>query len=168
MPVLSWGCLFDIMSVKALSEATEQDNVCIHGTCVSVSGRGLLILGASGAGKSALALQLMAMGAGLVADDRVDLNMVDDQVLAEAVPQIRGLIEARGIGLLRAEPQGATPLACVVDLDHHEPKRLPEHATLRVLRQTVPLLRGAGVPNLAASLIQLLKMGRVDPEWPNT
>jgi len=43
----------------------------IHASCVAVDGKGLLITGASGSGKSALALQLMAFGAHLIADDRV-------------------------------------------------------------------------------------------------
>ena len=46
----------------------------LHATCVAVDGRGLLILGPSGSGKSALALQLIALGAQLVADDRTRVS----------------------------------------------------------------------------------------------
>ncbi len=127
-----------------------------------------MIIGASGAGKSSLALQMMALGAQLVADDQVDLTGQANHVMAGAVPQISGLIEARGIGLLRAEAASPVRLAYVVDLDQSEPARLPEPEEILVLKQTVPLLHGAGVPNLAAGLIQLVKMGRVTPEWPNT
>ena len=42
----------------------------LHATTVALAGQGVLILGPSGSGKSGLALQLMAMGAELVADDR--------------------------------------------------------------------------------------------------
>ncbi len=156
------------MTITPLSEIADQGSACIHGTCVAVQEKGLLIIGASGTGKSSLALQMMALGAQLVADDRVELTGQADHVMAAGLPQIRGLIEARGIGLLRAEAARPVRLAFVVDMDQAEPARLPEPTEILVLKQTVPLLRGAGVPNLAAGLIQLVKMGRVAPEWPNT
>ncbi len=155
------------MGAIPLSDVADGTAACAHGTCVAVQGAGVLIIGASGVGKSALALRLMALGAQLVADDRVDLRAQGEHVMADAMPQVRGLIEARGIGLLRAEPAGAVPLAYVVDLDHPEPARLPEPAQVQVLGHMVPLLRAADVPNLAAALMQLVKMGRVAPEWPN-
>ncbi len=156
------------MSGPALSDVTDRDTAQIHASCVAVNGQGALIVGASGTGKSGLALQMMALGAGLVADDRVDLRMENDQVMAEAVSPISGLIEARGIGLLRATPSGPVRVSYVVDLDHSALARLPDPVTIKVLRQTVPLLEAAGVPNLAPALMQLLKMGRVDPEWPSS
>ncbi|WP_170400841.1 HPr kinase/phosphorylase [Ruegeria arenilitoris] len=155
------------MSGQTLLNIQHQDTAILHATCVAVEGRGVLILGRSGAGKSTLALQMLTLGADLVSDDRVELRMVGENAMADAAPNLRGLIEARGIGLLRAQAAGATPVSYVVDLDQTEPARLPEPTEIVVLRQTVPLLRAAGVPNLAAALMQLLKMGRVDPEWPS-
>ncbi len=164
---MSWGCLFKLMSGRTLSDIENQDTAIIHASCVATAGRAALIVGCSGAGKSALALQMMALGAVLVGDDRVALQMVDDTVVADAAPNIRGLIEARGIGLLHAAPAGPIPVRFVVDLDQEEQTRLPDPRTTLVLRQTVPLLPAAGVPNLPAALMQLMKMGRVDPEWPS-
>ncbi|WP_298849609.1 serine kinase [uncultured Ruegeria sp.] len=155
------------MQAVLLSDARKKDNACVHASCVSVAGCGVLIIGASGSGKSGLALQMMAFGAQLVADDRVQLEMRQQQVFADAAPQIGGLIEARYVGLIKAEVSGPVPLGYVVDLSQNETKRLPEQTTISVLRQTVPLLRGAGVPNLAAALMQLSRDGRVTPEWPN-
>ncbi|GAA6162167.1 HPr kinase/phosphatase C-terminal domain-containing protein [Ruegeria sp. HU-ET01832] len=155
------------MPDTTLSAVENLDSAVVHATCVAVDGRGILIIGASGSGKSALGLQMMAAGAGLVADDRVSLRMKSGAVLADAAPNISGIIEARGIGLLQAVPVGPVPLRYVVDLDTPEHARLPEHATVLALRQTVPLLRAAAAPNLSAALMQLLKMGRVGPEWPN-
>ncbi|WP_420586279.1 HPr kinase/phosphorylase [Ruegeria sp.] len=152
---------------SALANIQDQDKAILHASCVCVAGCGLLIVGKSGAGKSGLALQMMALGAGLVADDRVALCMVEGRAQADAAPNIAGLIEARGIGLLKAMAAGPSPITYVVDLDQTEPARLPEPLTTVVLRQTVPLLRGGGVPNLAAALMQLLKSGRVDTEWPS-
>ena len=48
-------------------------SVNIHASCVAFGGKGVLLLGASGAGKSSLALRLVDDGARLVADDRCDL-----------------------------------------------------------------------------------------------
>ncbi|WP_170333848.1 HPr kinase/phosphorylase [Ruegeria arenilitoris] len=155
------------MGTDNLSDLANRDTACVHATCVAVEGRAVLILGDSGAGKSGLALELMALGADLVADDRVDLRMQRDQLIADAIPSIRGLIEARGIGLLRVKPCGPAPVHYVVDLGQIEERRLPDPQMIKVLRQTVPLLRGDGVPNLAVALIQFMKMGRVDPQWPS-
>lgn len=151
-----------------LSGTEDQDNARVHATCVAVAQAGLLIIGPSGSGKSGLALQMMALGARLVADDQVDLRMQDGVVMAETVAAIGCLIEARGIGLLRAGSTGPVAVHYVIDLGQPEPDRLPDHKTIPVLRQTVPLLHGAGVPNLAAALVQLLKEGRIDPQWSNT
>ncbi|MDX1744267.1 MAG: HPr kinase/phosphatase C-terminal domain-containing protein [Ruegeria sp.] len=156
------------MSGQSLLDIRHQNTAIVHATCVAVEGRGALVVGTSGSGKSALALQMMAHGAVLVADDRVSLTMVDGTVIADAVPTLRGVIEARGVGLLRANAAGATPVCYVVDLDQTEPARLPDPVTTVVLRQTVPLLRTGGIPNLSATLMQLLKMGRLDPQWPST
>ncbi|MES0864491.1 serine kinase [Ruegeria sp. SCPT10] len=155
------------MTIPSLNDAVDRDSARVHASCVVVADRGLLILGASGAGKSSLALQMMALGAHLVADDRVDLEMAQDCIMASPVPEISGLIEARGIGLLRAQNAPSVVVHFVLDLDQEETARLPDPITIPLLRHTVPLLRGAAVPNLAPTLVQLLRFGRVDPEWPN-
>ena len=155
------------MGVGDLPQDPVAGRVVVHGSCVAVGGHGALILGRSGAGKSALALQMMAHGARLVGDDRIALWVDGPDVMADGVDPIRGLIEARGIGLLRAEVAKATPVRWLVDLDRPEPERLPEPKRFRLLGQSLPLLRAADTPNLAAALMQLMKMGRVDPQWPS-
>ncbi len=156
------------MCSQTLSDIANKDGACIHATCVAVRGRGLLIVGVSGSGKSSLALRMMALGADLVADDRVDLRRDEGAVIAAAPKRIAGLIEARGVGLLRAAPCGPVALGYVIDMDQTQTTRLPEPVTLQLLGHYVPLLFGASVPNLAEALMQLLKMGRVDPEWTST
>ncbi|CUH49520.1 HPr kinase/phosphorylase [Ruegeria atlantica] len=155
------------MSAPSIYDLEKQDSAILHASCVAVGGRGLLIVGASGAGKSELVLQMMALGAELVGDDRVALRNNGGEVTADAAQNIRGVIEARGIGLLRAPPVGPVGLRYVVDMDQREEVRLPDPISIRALGQTVPLLRGRGVPNLASALMQLMKMGRVNPEWPS-
>ena len=115
--------------------------------------------GRSSSGKSALALEMMAFGADLVADDQVILSRESDRVIATCPPALSGLIEARGLGLLRAMPTGPAPLCCVVDLDAVITDRLPPRHHVTLLGCALPLLhRPAGV-NLAPALLQFLRWG---------
>ena len=105
-----------------------------HATAIAIGPSGLLIMGTSGSGKSSLALRMIALGATLVADDRVQITRPDDgPPLARAPAPLAGLIEARGLGLLRVGHQASVRLAAAVDLDRAETARLPERRTLDVL-----------------------------------
>jgi HPr kinase/phosphorylase len=97
--------------------------VLVHGTCVALKGRGVLLLGDSGAGKSDLALRLIHDGARLVADDRVVLTMKQGKLIASAPTSIAGLIEVRGLGIVKL-PARPAPLALAVQLGREGP-RLP-------------------------------------------
>ncbi len=132
----------------------------IHASAVALNGRGLLILGPSGSGKSTLALQMMAVGATLVADDRTDLTRDGARVIASCPPQIAGRVEARGVGILTAVPQGPVPIALVVDLGRVEEDRLPQSRSHDVLGIALPLVLGPYRPHLYAALRQLLSGGR--------
>lgn len=143
----------------AADKSANPVEATLHGSCVAVAGRGLLILGASGSGKSGLALALMAIGAGLVADDRVILTRTAQTVIASVPDPIAGLIEARGIGLLHARPLGPTPVVCVVDLDQTETDRMPPPRKTDLLGQSVPLKLKVDTPHFHAMLMQYLKQG---------
>lgn len=131
-----------------------------HASCVAVGERGLLILGPSGVGKSALALKLMALGAQLVADDQVLLRRDEADVVARCPPQIRGLIEARGMGLLRATARDAVPVALVVDLGRQEDHRLPPRHHIAVLGVTLDLVLAVQADHFPYALLQYLRDGR--------
>jgi HPr kinase/phosphorylase len=108
-------------------------DVRIHGTCVARDGAGVLIVGPSGAGKSDLALRLLGRGFGLVADDQVDIGQVDigDRV-ARAPEALAGLLEVRGLGIVRLPYLARVNLKVVVDLTEWS-ERLPRpeiHDTL--------------------------------------
>lgn len=132
----------------------------MHATSVSLNGRALLITGASGSGKSALALQMMALGAGLIADDRTDLSLRGGAVWAACPASIAGRIEARGIGLLRADPAQPAPVAALVDLDRTEPDRLPPWRRTDVLGLDLPLILKVDCPSFPAALCRYLSHGR--------
>lgn len=134
----------------------------IHGTTIAIGGRGLLILGPSGSGKSTLALQLLAVGAELVADDRTDLVRDGVAVIAGCPPALVGRIEARGIGLLNVVTHPPVVLTLVVDLGRSEDARLPPFRMHDVLGVGFPLVLGPYRPHLYAALRHYLLFGRRD------
>ena len=135
----------------------------LHATAVAIEGRALLILGPSGAGKSALALDMIALGAGLIADDVIRLITKGDDVIAASVRPGAGLIEARGIGLLRAPVCGPAVVWLVIDLGGQETARLPEPRIWRHGGAAVPLLYRPEALRPAAIKLALLTGGPVDP-----
>ncbi|NIZ15294.1 HPr kinase/phosphorylase [Phaeobacter sp. HF9A] len=135
-----------------------------HASCVALNERGVLILGPSGSGKSALALELMARGAQLVADDRTEIWREQDQLWARAPEAIAGLIEARGVGLLRAKAVAQVQLHVIVDLAQLETERLPRHVTQQILGLSLPRLNRVEAGFFPAALIQYLKGGALDPD----
>lgn len=84
----------------------------IHASCASRDGAGVLLLGASGSGKSDLLLRLLDLGFDLVADDRVDI----DAGVARAPAALRGLLEVRGLGIVRLAHRETAPLVLAVQL----------------------------------------------------
>lgn len=88
----------------------------VHGTVVALRGRGVLLRGQPGAGKSDLALRLIDRGARLVADDRVELAVRRGRVLAWAPPALAGLMEVRGVGIVPVPRRKSVEIVLVVDL----------------------------------------------------
>ncbi|QXT39697.1 HPr kinase/phosphorylase [Gymnodinialimonas ceratoperidinii] len=145
--------------LAARASSQDGERLYFHASAVSVEGKGALILGPSGSGKSSLALALMSLGARLIADDGVWVEAARLQ-RPEAAPT---LIEARGIGLLHAGPLcQSAPLALVVDLSRPEPARLPERRWGTIHGRKVELILAAGRTTLAPALCQLLRYGRAD------
>ena len=74
----------------------------LHGVLVEVYGLGILLLGASGVGKSETALELVERGHRLVADDIVEVRCVHGNTLIGAGPNalISHHMEIRGIGII--------------------------------------------------------------------
>jgi HPr kinase/phosphorylase len=97
----------------------------VHATTVDIAGLGVLILGAPGAGKSDLALRLIADGALLVADDQTDVDLRGEEVWATAPVKIAGLIEGRGVGIVPVAIKRATRVVLAVELVAL-PERMPE------------------------------------------
>lgn len=146
-------------------EAMSRDGeTClVHATAVAIAGRAALILGPSGAGKSGLALRLIAGGAALVSDDQVRLTRRGVGLVARAPAPISGMIEARGVGLLRVPVEAEAPVALAVDLSRASAARMPHRETITHLGVEIDLISGRDLPDIDAVLIILLKDGCVIP-----
>lgn len=118
---------------------SDGDATLIHATCVCLGRRGLLLRGPSGSGKSDLALRLIEAGAMLVADDQVALSVAEGRLWASVPGPIAGLMEVRGLGLVRQPYLRRAPVALVVDLvPAGEVERLPEPAQVEVAGVRLP------------------------------
>ena len=121
----------------------------VHATCVAIGGRGVLLFGHSGSGKSDLALRLIDRGARLVSDDYTIVTAKDGRLLGSAPATIAGKIEVRGVGLVEMEHERDVPICLAIDLDR-VPDRLPEEGeTMTVAGEELPLIGLAGHENAA-------------------
>ena len=130
----------------------------LHASAVSVNAQGLLIIGKSGSGKSSLALEMIALGATLVADDQVVLKRGDGGLLMSPPDALCGRIEARGLGILRTDHAPAWA-RLVVDMDHKETGRLPKKRETVIAGEHLPLVRRVESPAFASMLYVLLSGG---------
>ena len=118
----------------------------IHAGCVAIGGRGVLLAGRSGSGKSDLALRLIDRGARLVSDDYTELRRDGDRLVARAPDRIAGKIEARGVGILELDALPEAAVCLLVDLDA-VPERLPEGTAVRPLA-------GLDIPAVALAALE--------------
>lgn len=132
----------------------------LHATTVVIEDRGLLILGASGSGKSGLAVALIALGATLVSDDQTRVTASKGALWATPPETIVGRIEVRGIGILNAPNSTDTKLAACVDLDILETERMPPDRTRTVLGVPLPCVHRSETPYFPAALVHYLRYGK--------
>ena len=114
----------------------------IYATCVAINGNGILILGKSGAGKSDLALRLIEnKNAVLVSDDRVDVKVENQMLFASAPESIKGMLEVRGIGIIKQKYVQTAPVRLVINLadDIKKIDRMPEEKFYEIGGVKIPL-----------------------------
>ena len=118
----------------------------VHAGCVAIGGRGILIRGRSGSGKSDLALRLIDRGARLVSDDYTILDARGGRIRAAAPAPRAGKLEIRG--------------CLVADLDA-PPERLPEPKETLLLGMPVPAIAIAALEASAPLKLEqaLLRFG---------
>ena len=150
----------------------------IHASALVIGEKGVLIRGASGAGKSALALAMIEAARGaslfarLIGDDRVLLSRAGPHVVARPHPAIAGLIEKRGQGLASVKHEPGALLSCVIDLiaqgahGADVPPRMPDAQELRATIESVELPRlmlPAGLANVEAARRALSFIAQLAP-----
>ena len=77
-----------------------------------------------------------------------------------APEKTRGLIEARGVGILTAETEAAARVVLAADLDRTETDRLPPERTTDIIGCPVPLLHKVDSLHFAPAILLYLKGGR--------
>jgi hypothetical protein len=126
----------------------------LHASCVAIRGRGVLLTGASGAGKSDLALRLIDRGATLVGDDGVVIEARGGRLHARPGPNIEGQMEVRGLGIL-AFPWKEAPLVLAVALDQPVPRMPDEMLPFR-------LIEGLTLPAIALDPFEISAAVKVE------
>ena len=115
----------------------------IHATAVVISETGILIRGPAGAGKSALARAMITLArqtgafARLLGDDQIRISAHGGRLIGRPHPQIAGLMEVRGQGIIKKSHEPAAVLHCVIELvsgpaDCGDLPRLPEKSLMQV------------------------------------
>lgn len=136
----------------------------IHATAVVVDGKGLLITGKSGAGKTSLALTLIDMcrarqgRAFFIADDQVWLSTVNGRLVVEAPATISGLVELRGFGPASIANERRAIIDALVTLDDN-------NNAPRVHLQERELLQGVTLPKLTLPVVSLNGSARAILAW---
>lgn len=132
------------------------DTLLVHATAIAIEGDAILLRGPPGAGKSDLALRLIERGARLLADDQALLQRADNHVLVRAPAAIAGLLEVRGVGIVRVDSLDEAPLALVVDLmPSAQVERIPDNRFEVVLGLAIPLIALAPFEISAAAKLRL-------------
>ena len=117
----------------------------IHATLISVNGKGVLLKGESGCGKSDLALRFIkSENAKLVADDRVDIYALGNKVVGKAPSILKGKLEVRNIGIIEDLEiiDEADVFLCVELVKNRENlERLPQDEFEVILDKKIPKIK---------------------------
>lgn len=136
--------------------STNENSKLLHGTAIAIGDDAVLFRGASGSGKSDLALRCLntKLATGqtsnassqtptLIADDYVLISSQKGHVIVSAPETIRGQLEVRGLGLVRVPTVPSAELKLIVELCKPEDvPRLPSPwPTTNMLSIDIPTLR---------------------------
>ena len=114
----------------------------VHATLIDYNGKGILLTGKSGSGKSDVALRMiMDKGAKLVGDDRIILQRDGNAVLGKAPDILAKKLEVRNVGIVEIENTTEEVEICLcVELckDKTSLDRLPQNKYIDILGVDIP------------------------------
>ena len=116
----------------------------VHGTSVALEDKGVLLTGASGSGKSDLALRLIDSGATLISDDQTICERRNDEIFLFPQKKINGLIEVRGVGIIRVPYIEDVKLKMIVQLIDKQPERIPLKEEKKFLNLNIKFIKIIG------------------------
>ena len=131
-------------------------SLIMHATCVDINGSGVLIVGGSGSGKSSLAINLLALGSKLVADDRCELVKKNNRFSVSKPASLPNSIEIRGVGLVSVPMVVETSLDWVVNMDEAEKERMPDLRFTEIDGCKIPTVFGKNMDDLASRIYVLV------------
>jgi serine kinase of HPr protein (carbohydrate metabolism regulator) len=147
------------------------EKLLVHATAIAIATdggfRALLLRGRSGSGKSDLALRLIDAGAHLVTDDQSVLSRRGDAIIVSPPARISGLMEVRGIGIMRVEALAEAPVVLIADLVPPEQiDRMPERRREDLLGVSVPVIAVAPFEASAPAKLRLALRAFTRPGLP--
>ncbi|MBR2273766.1 MAG: HPr kinase/phosphatase C-terminal domain-containing protein [Alphaproteobacteria bacterium] len=116
----------------------------IHATLISYKNNGILFMGKSASGKSDLALRMiLEKNAFLVADDRVIIRAVDNQLYGHAPQELFGKMEIRHLGIAQLDAKKEEKISLCVELcnNRQELERMPVNETINFLGVSIDKIK---------------------------
>lgn len=138
---------------------TDPNSQMMHASAVAVNDQAVLLCGPSGSGKSSLALQLIALGGQLIADDRCVVSAVEGDLWVSSPPSLPPLIEARGVGLLKVPTMPQCRVSLVVNMDKPVTERLPEPQFTEICGHQVKMMDKSEAAHFPSAVLLYLKHG---------
>jgi serine kinase of HPr protein (carbohydrate metabolism regulator) len=135
-------------------------SVNIHASCVCIKNKGILFLGDSGSGKSDISLRLIAdYKATLIGDDRIDIIAKGNNIIASAPKNLSGLLEVRGIGIIKVKTKRKNKIDLAVFLTQDKIERMPEPLYYELLDKKIPLINiNPFEPSATAKILAALSL----------
>jgi serine kinase of HPr protein (carbohydrate metabolism regulator) len=127
--------------------STESPSCNQHCCVIEIAGKGILIEGDAGTGKTSLALGLLeyaqrnGLNCALVSDDQAILRAENGVLKAQVPSAIAGMVEIRGFGIARTRIKNQTIINLVVRIiEDINIERMPPDRCTRIMDMELPLL----------------------------